>query len=124
VLFVGSKSFVRAKDGTWQRMLSTSSGSADPRSTFAVLDTATSVTAVASATPGDTTFHFHLPPAAATRIVQGAGTAASLTGSASVRNGQLANLTLHSTSGGSPFTASIDYTAAGTTTAIPLPAGI
>jgi hypothetical protein len=126
VLFVGTKSFVRAKDGTWQSKLSTSSASADPRSTFAVVDTATSVTAGPSTTPGATTYGFRLTPAAAARIVTGARTRAgsTLTGTAAVRNGVLANLTLHSPSGGSPFTVSIDYSAVGTTPAIPLPPGV
>ena len=125
VLFVGSKSFVRATDGTWQNRLTPSAGSADPRSTFGVVDTATSVTQVTSATPGDTTFTFRLSPAAAARIVQGTGTVAGspLTGTAVVRNGRLAGLTLRSTSGGSPFTVSIAYSAVGTTTPISLPPG-
>jgi hypothetical protein len=125
VLFVGTKSFVRAKDGTWQSKLSNSSASADPRSTFAVVDTATSVTDGPSTTPGATTYGFQLTPAATARIVTGAGTRAgsTLTGTAAVRNGVLANLTLHSASAESPFTVSIDYSAVGTTPAIPLPPG-
>lgn len=125
VLFVGPKSFVRATDGTWQNRLTASPGSADPRSTFGVVDTATSVSEVASATPGDTTFTFRLSPSTAARIVQGTGTVAGspLTGTAVVRNGRLAGLTLRSTSGGSPFTVSIAYSAVGTTTPIALPPG-
>ena len=121
VLFVGPKSFVRATDGTWQNRLTASPGSADPRSTFGVVDTATSVSEVASATPGDTTFTFRLSPGAAARIVQGTGS--PLTGTAVVHNGRLASLTLRSTSGGSPFTVSIAYSAVGTTTPIALPPG-
>jgi hypothetical protein len=125
VLFVGTKSFVRVKDGTWQSKLSTSSASADPRSTFAVVDTATSVTAEPTVTPGTTNFGLQLSPAAAARIVTGAGTRAgsTLTGTATVRNGVLTNLTLHSPSAESPLTVSIDYSAVGTTPAIPLPPG-
>lgn len=125
VLFVRSKSYVRATDGTWQNRLTPSAGSADPRSTFDVVDTATSVAAVASATPGDTTFTFRLSPTAAARIVQGtgAGAGSSLTGTAVVRNGHLAGLTLRSTSGGSPLTVSIAYSAVGTTPPIPVPPG-
>jgi len=125
VLFVGSKSYVRATDGTWQHRLTTSSGSADPRSTFGVVDTATSVAEVASATPGDTTFTFRLSPTAAARVVQGTGTEAGspLTGTAVVRNGRLAGLTLRSTSGRSPLTVSISYSAVGTTAPIAVPPG-
>ena len=126
VLLVSTKSFVRVKDGTWQSKLSTASASADPRSTFAVVDTATAVTARPSTTPGASTYGFQLTPAAAGRIVTGTGSRAgsTLAGTAAVRNGVLANLTLHSPSNGSPFMVSIDYSAVGTTPAIPLPPGI
>src|SRR5665213_3839330 len=90
-----------------------------------VVDATSETEAAVSTTPGDTTFTFRLSPTAAARIVQGTGTGAGspLTGTAVVRNGHLAGLTLRSTSGGSPFTMSIAYSAVGTTTPISVPPG-
>ncbi len=125
VLFAGTKSYVKAADGTWTNHLTGSAGSADPRVAFSVLDKATGVT-VASSSGDQTTYAFALPGAAASSIVQGSGTGGTTTleGTAVVTSGTISELTLKSMSSPATFVAEIHYTAVGSSPPVALPAGV
>jgi len=124
VLFVGSKSYVKASDGTWQRKITTGTGGADPRAAFTVFDEATAVTA-AKGIDGQVTYRFTLPASAAAKIIQGAstGSAANLSGSAVVTSGLITDLMIKSVATGKVFSADLSYSAVGTSPPVVLPPG-
>jgi hypothetical protein len=125
VLFAGTKSYVKAADGTWKSHLTGPAGSADPRVAFSVLDKASAVT-VTSSTGDQTNFTFALPGAAAASIIQGtgAGGTTTLAGTAVVTSGTISELTLTSASSPTNFVAELHYTAVGSSPRVALPAGV
>jgi hypothetical protein len=124
VLFAGTKSFVKAADGTWKNHLTGAAGSADPRVAFSVLDKATGVT-LASSSGGQRTYAFAVPGSMTSLIVQGSDSRGitTLAGTAVVTSGTISELTLTSTTHPGTFMAELHYTAVGSSPAIALPAG-
>jgi len=126
VLLAGTRSYVKAADGTWRSHFTGSAGSADPRVAFAVLDKASSVSLVSS-TGSQRTFTFALPGAAASSIIRGVGVGVgatpTLVGTAVVTAGTISELTLTSSSSPATFADELRYTAVGSSPSVALPAG-